>query len=214
MATNEPTTPLSSASIIAAALEIAGDHGIEAVSMRRVAARLDAAPMSLYRHVPSKDVLLELMADDVLATLPYPDPARDWREEIHSFFVAFHDLLLENPAVAHIMVDTALAGPEITLRGERVLGCLLAGGLGEAAAAQAITALTWHTVGGSLYAIARRNPQHEDRSARLAELDADAFPSVRRVAPYLAQDASQEHFEATLWHLVRGFETRADAMGS
>jgi AcrR family transcriptional regulator len=213
MATPEadPTAPLSSAKIIAAALSIAGEQGLEAVSMRRVAARLGVAPMSLYRHVPSKEVLLELMADQVLATLPSPDPAGDWRAEIHGFFVAFHDLLLEHPAVAHIMVDAALAGPELTLRGERVLGCLLAGGLDEAAAAQAITALTWHTVGGSLYAIARRNPQHEDRSRRLAELDPEAFPSVQRVAPFLAQDASQAHFEATLWHLVHGFEAPADA---
>jgi AcrR family transcriptional regulator len=179
--------------------------------MRRVATRLGVAPMSLYRHVPSKDALLELMADHVLSGLPYPDVSGDWRQEIHRFFTAFHDLLLENPAIARIMVDMALAGPELTLRGEGVLASMLVGGLSDEAAAQAITALTWHTVGGSLYAIARLNPSHEDRSARLAELDADAFPAVRRVAPYLAQDSSQEHFEATLWHLVRGFEPDAES---
>jgi TetR/AcrR family tetracycline transcriptional repressor len=202
------STPLSSASIVAAALEIAGELGLEAVSMRRVATRLGVAAMSLYRHVPSKDVLLELMADHVLSRLPYPDPDGDWREEIHGFFTAFHDLLLENPAIARIMVDMALAGPELTLRGEGVLGCMLAGGLSEESAAQAITACTWHTVGGSLYALARLNPQHEDRSNRLGSLDPDAFPAVRRVAPFLAHDSSQEHFEATLWHLVHGFEPR------
>jgi TetR/AcrR family transcriptional regulator, tetracycline repressor protein len=206
MAAPDNTAPLSAERIVAAALEIASEQGVEAVSMRRVGSRLGAAPMSLYRHVPSKDALLELMADHVLARLPYPDPSGDWRSEIHAFFLAFHDLLLEYPAVAHVMVEMALAGPELAMRGELVLSSLLAGGLDEPAAAQAITALTWQTVGGSLYAIARRNPEHEDRGWRLQSLPADRFPAVHRVAPYLAADAGREHFEATLWHLIHGFE--------
>jgi AcrR family transcriptional regulator len=162
--------------------------------------------MSLYRHVPNKDALLELMADHVLAKLPYPDPAGEWREEMHSFFLAFHDLLLEHPAVAQVMIEMALAGPELSMRGESVLACLLGGGLDEATAAQAITAFTWHTVGGALYAIARRNPRHEDRGMRLQNLPPDQFPSVHRVVPYLASDASREHFSGALSHLIRGYE--------
>ncbi len=200
------TEPLSAERIVGAALEIASEQGIDAVSMRRVSSRLGASPMSLYRHVDSKDALLELMADHVLARLPYPDPAADWRDEIHGFFLALHDLLLEYPAVAHVMVEMALAGPELAVRGELVLASLLQGGLDEPSAAQAITALLWHTVGGSLYAIARSNPEHEDRGVRLDSLPADQFPSVRRVAPYLAEDAGREHFEATLRHLIQGFE--------
>jgi AcrR family transcriptional regulator len=208
MAATNPTQPLNVERIVDAALAIAEREGLEAVSMRRVGARLDTAAMSLYRHVPNKEALLELVADRVLARLPYPDPAGDWREETHAFFLAFHDLLLEHPAVARVMVEIAVAGPEISLRGELVLATLLAGGLDEQSAAQAITALTWHTVGGSLYAIARRNPEH-DRETRLRSLPAEQFPSVHRVAPYLADDASREHFDAALRHLIHGFEPDA-----
>jgi TetR/AcrR family transcriptional regulator, tetracycline repressor protein len=206
MSATGQTRPLSSDAIVGAALEIADAEGLHAVTMRRVGARLGSAAMSLYRHVPNKDALLELMADRVLAELPYPDPAGKWQDEIHSFFLAFHDLLLEHPAVAYVMIEMAIAGPELSLRGEQVLACLLDGGLDEATAAQAITALTWHTVGGSVYALARRNPQHEDRGLRLRTLPADQFPSVQRVAPYLENDASREHFAGALWHLIRGFE--------
>src|ERR1700722_18966156 len=90
--------PLSSVLIVDAALEIADEQGLEAVTMRAVGARLGAAAMSLYRHVPNKDALLELMADKVLAELPYPDPAGDWRQEIHTFYLVWRDLLLEHPA--------------------------------------------------------------------------------------------------------------------
>lgn len=197
---------LSAEAIVRAALAIADAEGLEAVTMRRVGAELGAAAMSLYRHVPGKDALLELMADSVLAELPRPDPDGDWQVELHEFFTAFRDLLLEHPAVAHVMVEMALAGPELSLRGERVLRCLLGGGLDEAAAAQAITALTWHAVGGALYAIARQNPEHEDRQLRLRTLPADQFQAVHRVAPYLEGDASRAHFQAALWHLIRGYE--------
>jgi AcrR family transcriptional regulator len=208
MSATDQSRPLSVDRIVDAALAIAEQEGLEAVSMRRVGARLDTAAMSLYRHVPNKEALLELVADRVLARLPYPDPAGDWREETHAFFLAFHDLLLEHPAVARVMVEIAIAGPEISMRGELVLATLLAGGLDEQSAAQAITALTWHTVGGSLYAIARRNPEH-DREQRLRNLPPDEFPSVQRVAPYLANDASREHFDAALRHLIHGFEPDA-----
>ncbi|HWF54257.1 MAG TPA: TetR family transcriptional regulator [Solirubrobacteraceae bacterium] len=208
MSTADQARPLSAATIVEAALELADADGLQAVTMRAVGARLGAAAMSLYRHVPNKDALLEQMADHVLAKLPYPDPEQPWQGEIHAFFLAFHDLLLEHPAVAQVMVEMALAGPELSLRGEQVLACLLGGGLDEPTAAQAITALTWHTVGGSLYAIARRNPQHEDRTIRLDALPAAQFPAVHRVAPYLADDASRSHFEGALWHLIRGYEPR------
>jgi AcrR family transcriptional regulator len=206
MGTTSPGGQLSYDRIVHAALAIADEHGLEAVTMRRVAASLDTAAMSLYRHVPNKDALLEGMADHVLAQLPYPDPAGDWQNEIHGFFVAFHDLLLEHPAVAHVMIEMILAGPELTVRGELVLQSLFAAGVDERTAAQAITAFTWHTVGGALYAIARRNPRHEGRDARLQALPPGDFPAVTRVAPYLESDADRQHFEGALWHLIRGYE--------
>jgi AcrR family transcriptional regulator len=206
MSATDQTRPLSAETIVEAALEIADADGLDAVTMRRVGAKLGAAAMSLYRHVPNKDALLELMADHVLAQLPSPDSAGEWREQIHSFFLAFHDLLLEHPAVAHVMIEMALAGPELSMRGEQVLSCLLGAGFDEPTSAQMITAFTWHTVGGSMYAIARRNPEHEDRDVRIRTLPPDQFPSVYRVAPYLADDASREQFADALWHLIRGYE--------
>jgi AcrR family transcriptional regulator len=205
MSADDESRPLSAAAIVEAALELADANGLQAVTMRAVGARLGAAAMSLYRHVPNKDALLEQMADHVLAQLPHLDADRPWEDEIHAFFLAFHDLLLEHPAVAQVMIEMALAGPELSMRGEEVLSCLLAGGLDEETAAQAITAFTWHTVGGSLYAIARRNPQHEDRGIRLDALPVERFPSVHRVAPYLAADAGRDHFDGALRHLIRGY---------
>ncbi|MGW2419391.1 TetR/AcrR family transcriptional regulator C-terminal domain-containing protein [Streptomyces sp. NPDC001709] len=69
--------------IVAAAVTVADTEGLAAVSMRRVAAELGVAAMSLYRHVADKDDLLTRMMDTVIAERPLPaDPPAGWREAI------------------------------------------------------------------------------------------------------------------------------------
>ena len=63
---------LGRAAIVRAAIRIADAEGIDALSMRRVAASLGAGAMSLYRHVPGKDELMLLMRDAVFAEFPLP----------------------------------------------------------------------------------------------------------------------------------------------
>jgi AcrR family transcriptional regulator len=59
--------------IARAALAIADEEGFEAVSMRRVARRLDAGTMTLYHYVRSKDELITLMANEVMGELLVPE---------------------------------------------------------------------------------------------------------------------------------------------
>jgi AcrR family transcriptional regulator len=74
--------PLSRESIVAAAIEIADSDGLEAVSIRRLATKLQARPMSLYSHIERKGDLIDLMVDEVMAGAVLPDdpPVNDWRE--------------------------------------------------------------------------------------------------------------------------------------
>ncbi|SDT05806.1 regulatory protein, tetR family [Brevibacterium sandarakinum] len=75
---------LSHERIIAAAIEVADEAGLEAMTMKRVAARLGAGVMSLYRHVSDKDELIGAMVEQVTAEFSYPDPSGlSWREAMH-----------------------------------------------------------------------------------------------------------------------------------
>src|ERR1700753_976899 len=76
--------PLSRDSIVAAAIEIADNDGLEAVSIRRLATRLGARPMSLYSHIERKGDLIDLMVDEVIAgsILPESPPSGDWRDDL------------------------------------------------------------------------------------------------------------------------------------
>ena len=74
---------LTKAGIVSAAISIADSEGLPALSMRHIAAELDVATMSLYRHVPSKDDLFLLMADAVLGEADFPEPPPPgWRTQL------------------------------------------------------------------------------------------------------------------------------------
>jgi len=74
---------LSTQAIVDTAIAIADVDGLDAVSIRRVAAILEVRPMSLYTHIVSKDELLALMVNELMGTLlvhaPLPE---DWREAL------------------------------------------------------------------------------------------------------------------------------------
>jgi len=81
----ERAPDLSRARIVEAAIAIADDEGTAALSMRTVARELGVATMSLYRHVPSKDALLVLMADAALGEVAVPRPPRTaWRAYVET----------------------------------------------------------------------------------------------------------------------------------
>lgn len=78
-------SPLSRDRIVRAAIELADAGGLGEVSLRKVAAALDAGPMRLYGYVATKDELLDLMVDAVYAEITAPGPAADdWRAALRS----------------------------------------------------------------------------------------------------------------------------------
>src|SRR3954452_13190010 len=78
--TSSPEGALGVSAIVAAGIAVADAEGLVALSMRRVAAELGAAPMSLYRHVRDKDQLLLQMMDAAISEVALPEPPANWRE--------------------------------------------------------------------------------------------------------------------------------------
>ena len=134
--------PLSREAIVAAAIEIADADGLEAVSIRRLATKLDARPMSLYSHIGRKGDLVDLMVDEVMAgaIIPGGPPTDDWREALrqiaqrtrestraHPWMIAaaFHRPFLGPNTLCHI--DQSLAAvSQLPLSPERKRAVLLA----------------------------------------------------------------------------------------
>ncbi|MFC0005349.1 TetR/AcrR family transcriptional regulator C-terminal domain-containing protein [Micromonospora siamensis] len=76
-------------SIVAAATALADAGGLDAVTLRGVAARLDVLPMRLYRHLDSRDDLLDLLADATCGEIVLPAAgAGDWRARLRALAAA------------------------------------------------------------------------------------------------------------------------------
>jgi AcrR family transcriptional regulator len=78
-----PVRTLDYVAITSAAIALADEDGVDAVSMRKIAGRMNHSPMALYRHVGSKDDLTELMYDAVLGELDLNGiPSGSWRADV------------------------------------------------------------------------------------------------------------------------------------
>lgn len=91
-----PRTTLTPLRIAEAAVGVADAEGLDAVTMRRLAAELGVAPMAAYRYVTGKDELLELMVDFVYAEPELPDGAGGWRATMRSVALRTRETLLRH----------------------------------------------------------------------------------------------------------------------
>src|SRR6202522_4303632 len=93
--------PLSTDAVVDAALAIQKSDGLEAVTMRRVAAALDTGAASLYVYVVGREGLLRAMLDRVVAAveLEPPDPSQ-WRSQLHSVLMRVRRALVAHPGIA------------------------------------------------------------------------------------------------------------------
>jgi AcrR family transcriptional regulator len=122
--------PLSEGAVIDAALAILKSDGLEAVTMRRVAAALDTGAASLYVYISGREGLLQAMLDRVTATidLEAPDPSR-WRAQLYSLLQRVRQALVDHPGIATMtLADPPTTDPLLRLA-ENLLGILLAAGL-------------------------------------------------------------------------------------
>jgi AcrR family transcriptional regulator len=121
-----PRPGLSLDQIVTAAIMIADADGLDALSMRRVARELRAGTMSLYRYLPGKAELLDLMLDAV--SDPGKEVARshgkDWRGMLEVVAHCTRDRYLAHPWLLHINWSRPVVGPNTLAGLEFVLGGL------------------------------------------------------------------------------------------
>src|SRR5437660_188824 len=104
--------PLTNARILDAAVELIDRSGLGDLSMRHLGAALGVEAMSLYRHFPSKGVLLEAVVGRLLAelVLPVPGHAR-WEESFRALARGYRQLLLRHPNAIPLLATLQLSNP-------------------------------------------------------------------------------------------------------
>jgi len=114
----------SRAEITAVALAMADGEGLDAVSMRRVAAELGTGAASLYRYVETRDELLDLMTDAAAAEYDLPEPSGDWLADLVTVGEQTRAILLRHAWLAGLIVTRPVIGPNGVALIEHVLTVL------------------------------------------------------------------------------------------
>lgn len=131
----EPDQPsLSREAIVREAIAMLDAEGVEALSMRKLGARLNAGATSLYRHVATKDELMELAVDEVVAEIHVPPAdSPDWRAAVAEAASSFRATVLRHPWMSSVLGQAGLAylGPGYMAFTERLAALFTAIGFRE-----------------------------------------------------------------------------------
>jgi AcrR family transcriptional regulator len=183
-ATHGPVPSLTRDRIAAVAIELADADGLEAVSMRALAAALGTGAASLYRYVESKDELIDLMADAVMgAAMRFGSPASadgangGWRAHLRSYARGLRAMVRHHPWMVVEGAGRTSLGPNTAAVFEWVLGGLDGLGLQVDDMLTMVETVDAFTRGRALEEVADQD------AVRRSGLDNDAW--MRQQEPYV-----------------------------
>ncbi|MEV0368905.1 TetR/AcrR family transcriptional regulator [Streptomyces sp. NPDC050636] len=114
----------SRAEITAVSVELADREGLEAVSMRRVAAALGTGAASLYRYVATRDDLLDLMTDSTAGEYDLPAPSGNWQADLLEIAHQARKIMQRHPWLPPLVITRPTLGPHAIDLLEHVLDVL------------------------------------------------------------------------------------------
>jgi AcrR family transcriptional regulator len=212
-------SPLSRDRIVRTAVTLIEEHGIDAVSMRRLAAELGAGAMSLYNHVPNKAALLDAVAEYVLADMELDvDPNADWREAARALARSFREVSQRYPRCVMVVVsrqpNTAAGLRPVDV----ALATVQAAGFHGKAAVRAMRAVVNYVLGCLVQEATLTEARWASEGHPLvndAALDAAGLVHVRELLPALAEHDFEADFEFGLELLISALDAlpRSGALG-
>ena len=209
MSTTSTREPLDRDAIVARAVAFADEHGVDALSMRKLASELGYEVMSLYNHVANKAEVLSLMVDAVAAEIPAPAPDVGPLVAVRTLAVDTRAALVRHPWAASLWLRQ-LPGPARVRQMEHHLAALAATDMAPAVAHLAFHAVNNHVIGYTLQeqAMAYVMPSDGDADALARSfidgLSAEEFPhTIAHVRQHLDGDTAPS-FELVLDLLLDG----------
>ena len=227
----QPRSSLTREQIVAEALRLLDSEGLEALTMRKLAAGLGVGATSLYWHVANRDELIELVIDQIYGELDLPDGADggadDWREEARRLAHSIRSTILRHSwAVSMLdrLVGATFLGPNLAAATERMLALFEGAGFELREAERALNTFTSYVFGVAMAEAAWHNwlvrqgksaKEWLDESWQAVEEASEGMERLRAVvASYERTDpekASHEDFEYGLERVLDGLQARLDA---
>ena len=133
--------------VLEAAVALADEVGIEALSMRKLAEQLGVVPMALYKHVANKEQLLDGMVDIVIGEIdPLPATNNGWKIAVRQRILSARRALQRHPWAPGVIESLTSPSPVVLAYIDSMIGMLRAGGFSADLTHHAL-----HTLGSRLY---------------------------------------------------------------
>ena len=201
--------------VVEEALAVIAQDGVEALTMRGLAARLGVVPGAVYRHVRNKQQLQDLVLDGVLAEVDvHLDLSLVWTEQLKLLAHRLRQVLEAHPGVAGILKTRDPLGPHSLVLAEAFLGPLQTAGFGNREAGLAFFLLVDYTIG---FAVSSPPTSVNEQRVRdpatrtqlhqfFRSLPPDRFPALVALGEHVWIDNRDERFTAGLDVLVDGLK--------
>jgi AcrR family transcriptional regulator len=206
--------PLTRARIVEAAVALLDEEGIDRLTMRRLAERLDVVAPSLYWHVDTKDDVIDLAVDAIFGEPPASGHGSDWREDVTAVLDAWQAALLRHPWAAAVPARRRpTIGPHFLAWMEFLQATLARAGF----AGKGLSAATWalyNHVMGSASTEAALHITDEERRVGQDQLraDRDRYPTLAANG-YLYDDDWDGAFTTGLRYLLDGLQAQLGPRG-
>lgn len=184
--------PLSRERVMQAAVRVADEEGLAALSMRRLGVALGVEAMSLYNHVTNKEDVLAGIVDLVAGEIELPARHGEWTAEMRRRSVSAHAVLMRHPWATMLIVSRANVGPNMLRYVDATIGCLREAGFSYTLADHAWNAIDSHVYG---FTLQRLNfpfaPDEYASAARqfLPQLPPGAYPYLRGMSQQIIEGA-------------------------
>jgi AcrR family transcriptional regulator len=196
--------PLSRERILGAALAVADDDGVDAVTMRRLGDELGFEAMSLYRHVANKDEVLDGILDLVLGETTPPSFDESWAAAIRTSAVSVRDALDRHPWATRLLMTPQRIRPARLAYMDSLLRRLREAGFSADTTYHAYHVLDAHIFGFALWLTTHQ----------LTSADSDVAAQVMRSIPFddypYLREHRDQHMNEGPHHDVSAFEFGLD----
>lgn len=204
--------PLNAQEIFRAALRLVDAEGLETLTMRRLAAELGVAAMTLYGHVNTKDDLLLGVLNLVNEEIALPDSSVPPWQAYREVSREFRRVALQHPNLVPLIMRRPPTGSRGLLTLETALDALRRAGVPAPQAALAYRLMASFAIGFvSLECGGFFLPVDVEAGERVAPIDIRSIPRILEVAPYLTQWDADAEFENGMDVLIGVVATWAES---
>jgi len=140
-------TPLTRERVLHAAIAVVDQGGLESLTMRRLGRHLGVEAMSLYKHLASKDEILDGIVEIVITDIDLPSAEADWKTAMRQRAISARQVLASHPWAIGMLESRAAMGPAALRYADAVIGSLRGGGFSVQMAAHAFLLLDSYIYG-------------------------------------------------------------------